>query len=399
MVRVAPKLIRWDITSKCNLSCKHCCVSNYMNDASIADLTYDDLVRALVRVTKAGVKAVHFLGGEPSIRPDFLELLRVANELGLAVSFNTNGIRCDANYVDAIFKYNVKKVVVSIDGYDAATHDMVRGKGTFDRAIRFLQTLLGTCREMGTNQPSIQIQSVLTKMWASDAQRMVKLAGALGVGSLKVNHLSESGNALENIQNLQVKPKVNFYALLALFDEKLNFKKLHLDIPAKAKVIQYFRESRKTYVPVDPFECPSPDTTCCIDPQGRVLPCQLADLQGMGDALPKVNIVTDKACDIWNSAYFDRFEEHIKNRTLAHLYKKQIPCNSCVFLGNGCQPCPLPNNKGFYPTNYMCLIASELIKKANTLGGYRFLTNGKLDNVIGKVIKNNPPRPNSECFD
>lgn len=391
-IRKAPRMVRWDVNSACNLSCKHCCVAENLRDNTIQDLSSDEFVDAMRKMAASGVKVVHFLGGEPTVRKDFLDLLRIANEIGLYVTFNTNGIRQDEKYLDAIFKYDVKKVVISLDGYDAKTHEAIRGRNTFGRTISFINKLVSQKRTKRLESPEIQLQSVLTSVWADDPKAMIDLAVRLHVNSLKINHMAEAGDAVSNLSYLAVNPSANFKALMTFLDASIEHPTLVIDAPIKAKVIQYYRQSRGKHVKVLPYECPAIRDNIYLESDGTVTPCQLAHMQGMGGDLPPINVTVSKAEELWNSAYFDRFVERIQNNSLDELYRYQVPCNHCMFLGTGCKPCPLPTRPGLLPTNYMCLIAGELIAEGKRLGGHHNMTETHRDAVVKLVVESNPPR-------
>ena len=73
---------------------------------------------------------VNIGGGEPTVRPDFWELVDYATAHNVGVKFSTNGVRIDAgawragwpasDYVD---------VQISLDGATAEVNDDVRGPG------------------------------------------------------------------------------------------------------------------------------------------------------------------------------------------------------------------------------------------------------------------------------
>src|SRR5262249_49203329 len=78
---LAGPLIAWiEITRACNLPCKHCYIN--AGKARRHELSTDEVKRLLDDLKAHGVFCVVFLGGEPFIRPDFLELVRYAHELG-----------------------------------------------------------------------------------------------------------------------------------------------------------------------------------------------------------------------------------------------------------------------------------------------------------------------------
>ena len=74
-------------------------------------------------------------GGEPLFRPDIFDIARHAADAGLTVALATNGTLIDADVARRISESGIRRVSVSFDGADAATHDIFRGAGAFENAI------------------------------------------------------------------------------------------------------------------------------------------------------------------------------------------------------------------------------------------------------------------------
>jgi radical SAM protein with 4Fe4S-binding SPASM domain len=80
-------------------------------------------------------------GGEPLFRPDIFDIARHASDAGLIVALATNGTMIDAEVAHKIKDSGVRRVSVSFDGADAATHDIFRGAGAFDQALEGMAQL------------------------------------------------------------------------------------------------------------------------------------------------------------------------------------------------------------------------------------------------------------------
>ena len=365
-------------------------MSDNLRDDSIKDLSYEQFDNALRRLASSNVEGVHFLGGEPTIRKDFLDLLRIGNECGLTVSFNTNGIRQDKRYLDGIFAYNIHKVVVSIDGPDERSHEAIRGANTFHKTVAFVRQLIALRRERGQECPYVQIQSVLTGTWAHRVHDMVSLCVELGVDGLKVNHLAEFGDASSHLHSLFPGYSAHFFALLDILDCSIKHPNLRIEAPIKALVYQYHRRHSEVKLAPDFYNCPAIHDNIYVGPNGDVAPCQLAHLQGMGNDLPIGNIVSDEPAALWNSEYFDLFYREVQDTDFDALYRNQIPCNRCAFRGIVCNPCPLPSKPGFYPTNYMCLIAEQLLNVEDETA--QQLSRVRAEQEITRIVADNPLR-------
>lgn len=129
----------------CNLACTHCFIScSPANDAhgmmSLADVT-----RHLADAERLGVKEYYLTGGEPFMNREIFEIVEALLERG-PVSILTNGLlirpetaaRLKALSDASPYSLDLR---VSIDGYDAAANDAIRGEGTFDRAFAGIRAL------------------------------------------------------------------------------------------------------------------------------------------------------------------------------------------------------------------------------------------------------------------
>ena len=87
-----PLLIAWEITNACDMSCQHCALdSSYpLPD----ELDTDEARRVIDQLQEAGLKQLLFVGGEPLVRPDLLELVRYASQF-FTVAINTNAFSLD----------------------------------------------------------------------------------------------------------------------------------------------------------------------------------------------------------------------------------------------------------------------------------------------------------------
>jgi len=83
-----------------------------------------------------------FTGGEPLVRSDLFELLAYSKTLGFTNTMATNATLINDDVARRLRCHGVAIAAVSLDGFDAETHDMVRGQhGSFEDAIRGMRAL------------------------------------------------------------------------------------------------------------------------------------------------------------------------------------------------------------------------------------------------------------------
>lgn len=153
------------LTAKCNLRCKHC--YNSENLADDEDISIDEWKKRFLQYRQNGLLFPLFLGGEPSLRYDVLQL---AEKIFPFVATFTNGqIRIPEEFDHRIH--------LSLDGL-CPEHDQVRGDGTFERAV-----------ENYRGDKRVIINTVLSKMNYKGPERLrewIEYVRGLGVDGMHI---------------------------------------------------------------------------------------------------------------------------------------------------------------------------------------------------------------------
>lgn len=135
----------------CNLACTYCTITEAMRLRALEPAA----VAAELRRGRAhGFEAVSFTGGEPTIRPDLLPLVRRAAQLGYgSIKVQSNGLVLGvgdnaARLLDA----GVTCVHISIHTHEARAYEaMVRRSGTHGLMQRALVTLAASGVDLGAD--------------------------------------------------------------------------------------------------------------------------------------------------------------------------------------------------------------------------------------------------------
>jgi mycofactocin radical SAM maturase len=135
----APICLTWELTYACNLACVHCLSSSGRRDPD--ELSTDECKALIDEFERMQIFYVNIGGGEPTVRPDFWELLDYAVDHHVGVKFSTNGFRITPERAARLAATDYVDVQISLDGATAEVNDHVRGAGTFDAAMRAMANL------------------------------------------------------------------------------------------------------------------------------------------------------------------------------------------------------------------------------------------------------------------
>ena len=195
----SPRLIFWETTAGCNLACIHCRRITVADQLMPQDLTTAEAFDLIDQVAAFGSPIFVLSGGEPLFRPDIFDIARHATDAGLIVALATNGTLITADVARKIKESGVKRVSVSFDGADAPTHDIFRGPGAFDAAMRGI----GHLRDVGL---PFQINTTVARHNVHQMPETLDLAKEIGAVALHLFLLVPVGCGVEIAPDQQILP-------------------------------------------------------------------------------------------------------------------------------------------------------------------------------------------------
>lgn len=113
------------IDERCNLRCAHCFVSATPRGAFMPLVDIESTV--IPRLTDCRVQRVTLTGGEPTIHPGFIEVVRAFREAGMDVGICTNATTLDDAQISTLASIGGVHCNVSLDGFRAESHGRFRG--------------------------------------------------------------------------------------------------------------------------------------------------------------------------------------------------------------------------------------------------------------------------------
>jgi radical SAM protein with 4Fe4S-binding SPASM domain len=209
-----PRLIFWELTKGCNLRCIHCRAS--ATELSSPDDLSTATAKAIIdQITEVSNPILVLSGGEPLFRKDIFELARYGTEKGLRVALATNGTLVTKQVAQKIVDSGVKRVAISLDGADAATHDTFRGiPGAFDAAITGFRNL----KDLGM---SVQINTTIARHNAHQLPDVLALARSIGADALHTFLLVPVGCGVDIASEQMVPPEEYERMLNWFYDQSL----------------------------------------------------------------------------------------------------------------------------------------------------------------------------------
>lgn len=188
-----PEMLTLMITGRCNLQCLHCWLDCRPNGAA-APVPVNVACGIIGDFTRLGGTGLSLTGGEVLTHPDWLEILAFACRRPALkeVCLQTNAMLVNRHMAAELNALSSVKlsIQISMDGASAESHDLVRGKGSFDLTLRGLDYLLDA--GMG---PRIRVAFTEMAHNIAEIGRLMKRLETFGIRQLVSATLVKGGRA------------------------------------------------------------------------------------------------------------------------------------------------------------------------------------------------------------
>jgi mycofactocin radical SAM maturase len=193
----APICLTWELTYACNLACVHCLSSSGRRDPD--ELSTEECKALIDEFERMQIFYVNIGGGEPTVRPDFWELLDYAVDHHVGVKFSTNGFRITPERAARLAATDYVDVQISLDGATAEVNDHVRGAGTYDAAIAAMANL------QAAGMKDFKMSVVCTRHNIGQLDDFLAIADRYGA-QLRLTRLRPSGRGADVWEELHPLP-------------------------------------------------------------------------------------------------------------------------------------------------------------------------------------------------
>jgi MoaA/NifB/PqqE/SkfB family radical SAM enzyme len=173
-----------ELTNRCNLRCRHCYDGRHGGKAELSLALLDTI---LADAKRHGFDELAFTGGEPTTHRHFFEVIERATQAGYRFGFVSNGWNFPKLYQSLLpFKDQLTSITFSLDGATEATHDELRGTGSFRRLLKAMSICVA-------KDIPFSINAVVTTLNCDELAELVALAIPLGSRGVRFGHYINSG--------------------------------------------------------------------------------------------------------------------------------------------------------------------------------------------------------------
>ena len=236
-----------------------------------------------------------------------------ATDLGYQIGLSTNGVLVDSKFAETAKRNNIN-VQISLDGTDESSHEYVRGKGTWDKAINALQIL---------NEYDVDIQTnfVYHRGNIEKIEEYFDFARKYNIKKVRLISLMNMGRAVGQMERVPLDEFVDrMYSLIKRREDIIEL----LDETSFMGLVMGARFSQKM------ISCGAGVITLTISPEGGIYPC----LNLFDKKFEMCNILApDFNEQFQNSAVRKQFQQ----LNIIDMNQKCRECSMKYFCGGRCR--------------------------------------------------------------
>ena len=319
------RLVAWETTRNCNLSCVHCRASATMGPFS-GELDTAAAFKLLDEIARVGSPIIILTGGEPLLRPDIFDIAAYGNQKGLRMTMAPNGTLITADTARKMVDSGIQRISISIDGATSKQHDEFRGvTGAYDGALNGISLAKSVDLEF-------QINTTITKANLAQLPDILKLAESLGAVAHHIFLLVPTGRG-KYITDQEIDAK-EYEQTLNWFYDQLDNTAMQLKATCAPHYYRILRQRARKDGNSVTFQTHGMDAVtrgclggtgfCFVSHQGIVQPCGFLDLN----------------CGDVTKTPFDEIWQHSEHLVTLRNYKNlKGKCGKCEYkhVCGGCR--------------------------------------------------------------
>ena len=333
-----------EVTARCNLSCVQCYINLPAGDvkAKERELTYSELCSILDQITDEGCLWLLLTGGEPFVRPDFLDVYTYAKKKGMLITLFTNGTTITPRIADYLAEWRPFSIEITLYGATKETYEKVTGvHGSYERCMRGIELLLD-------RRLPLKLKSTIITLNKDEVWDLKNYAKKLGVDFRFDPVLNLRFDSNRKPEEFRISPEE--IVSLDLQDEERmerwhEFCSKFMGVPQNTEYV---------------YVCGAGRGTFHIDPYGEMSACIMSRMSSF-------NLRRGKFSEGWHTFI---------PKVIEQKWSQDVPCKTCDLIAL-CDQCPgwayLENNDQEKPVDYLCRLAHM---RAKGLGLNSYIESG-----------------------
>ncbi|MCU4163920.1 radical SAM/SPASM domain-containing protein [Carboxylicivirga caseinilyticus] len=222
IIKHQPLALSIEPTSICNLKCPECPTGTNTLLRPRGKISLVEYKKIIDQLPKELIYLNLYIQGEPTMHPDFPELIQLANNKNLYTSTSTNGHFITPALGKKIVESGLTRIIFSVDGTTQESYEKYRIGGSLHKVIEGIKNITSAKKKLKKRYPLVIIQFLVFKHNQHQLEEIKKIAKDLSVDKLEFktaqfNNYSDSPvepptierfRRYENTHRLRIKGKM-----------------------------------------------------------------------------------------------------------------------------------------------------------------------------------------------
>jgi radical SAM protein with 4Fe4S-binding SPASM domain len=322
----------------------HCYINEPVADSQVRnrELSKQEFCLIIDQITNEGCLWLLLTGGEPFVRPDFLDIYTYAKKKGMLITLFTNGTTITPRIADYLAEWRPSSIEVTLYGVTKETYEKVTGvRGSYEQCMKGIDQLM-------ERKLPLTLKSMIMTLNKAEVWDMKRYAESLGVDF-----------RFDPVLNLRLDGQIGPEEY-RIYPEEI----VALELEDEERIKEWHEFCSKFLgMPQNPeylYQCGAGSGAFHIDPYGRLSACIMS---------------RQSSFDLRTSSFSDGWHTYIPN-VIQQKWAQNVRCKTCELISL-CNQCPgwayVESGEQERPIEYLCRIAHM---RAEAFGLKSFIESG-----------------------
>jgi len=186
ILRGYPYWLTIDPTNICNLKCVFCPTGQDRENYRPQVAMPLKMFKSIMGKIGAYLLYVEFCNwGEPLLNKNLPEMIKIAKNYGAKTFLSTNlNVKMDEKSAESLVLSGIERITISLDGASQETYEKYRRRGSFDLAIKNIQSLVEAKKRLNLKTPHLHWQFLVFKHNEHEIEKARAMSKIVGVDDI-----------------------------------------------------------------------------------------------------------------------------------------------------------------------------------------------------------------------
>lgn len=180
-----PVSISFEPTTSCNLRCPECPSGLREFTRPTGMLQKNFFQETIDEIAQDILYLIFYFQGEPYLNPQFLEMVKYANQKGIYTATSTNAHYLNDENARKTVESGLDRLIISIDGTTQDVYQQYRVGGKLDKVIEGAKNIIKWKRELNSKTPFVFFQFLVVKPNEHQIADIKALGKEIGVDQVR----------------------------------------------------------------------------------------------------------------------------------------------------------------------------------------------------------------------